>query len=353
MSAYDSISSLIEDRNITFVDFKSVDLVGRWRHVTIPTERFTQQMIQDGIGFDASNFGYSHVAGSDMVLRPDLSTATVIFYDGRKVLSVISDIYLATNGLPYNGDPRAVARRAERHLERKGFADQILMSPEFEFYVFAAAETENHPCSSSYRVTPINKPSNYSYYHISPPQDTSFAFRCEISRCLEELGVSVKYHHHEVGPLGQAEIEIGFGGLLDMADTTLLIKHIVRKLASEVGLTATFMPKPLWGEPGSSMHVHQYLARNQKSLFDDNGELSELALQYIGGLLSHGPSLMALTNPTPNSYRRLVPGYEAPITFTFGNGNRSAAVRIPAYASAERRRIELRTGDATANPYLA
>ena len=353
MVACDLLKELIAKEGIEFVDFKIVDLIGRWRHITIPASQFTPHLVENGIAFDGSNFGYASVEGSDMVLRPDLDTAAVVSYNDEKVLSVVSNIHLVGGKGPFIGDPRGVAKRAEEYLVSESIAAAAMMSPEFEFYVFSQAEYNSGASESYYALSPLNERAEYSFYHICPPEDRLFALRNEICRQLEERGIPVKYHHHEVGSLGQLEIELGFDSLLKMADTTLIIKNIVRNVAAEAGLSATFIPKPIFGENGSGLHVHQYLASGGKSLFEEKGGLSELGLCYVGGILSHGQSLFGLTNPSTNSYCRLVPGYEAPVSLAFGEGNRSAAIRIPGYATPAERRIELRTVDATCNPYLA
>jgi len=349
----DSLKELIAKEALEFVDFKIVDLIGRWRHITIPVSRFTSHLVENGIAFDGSNFGYASVEGSDMVLLPDLDTATIDYCSDEKVLSIISDIYLAGGKGPFRGDPRGVIKRAEGYLVSEGIAEAAMMSPEFEFYVFSQAEYHSGSVESYYALTPLNGHTEHSFYHISPPEDQLFALRNEICRRLEKRGIPVKYHHHEVGPLGQLEIELGFDRPLKMADTTLIIKNIVRNVSAEAGLSATFIPKPIFGENGNGMHIHQYLSRGGKRLFEEKGGLSELGLCYVGGILFHGRSLFGLTNPSTNSYCRLVPGYEAPVSLAFGEGNRSAAIRIPGYATPAERRIELRTVDATCNPYLA
>ena len=353
MARFEALKDLIAKEGIEFVDFKVVDLVGRWRHITIPASRFTPHLVETGVAFDGSNFNYASVEGSDMILLPDLDTAAVVSSQGEKVLSIISDVHIAGGKGQFIGDPRGVAKRAEKYLVSEAIAETAMLSPEFEFYVFSQAEYNSRESESYYALTLLNEGSEYSFYHICPPEDQLFALRNEICRQLEKQGITVKYHHHEVGALGQLEIELGFDTLLKMADTTLTIKNIVRNVAAEAGLSATFMPKPIFGENGSGLHVHQYLAAGRKSLFEKEGGLSETGLCYIGGILSHGRSLFALTNPSTNSYCRLVPGYEAPVSLTFGEENRSAAIRIPGYATPEERRIELRTVDATCNPYLA
>jgi len=285
--------------------------------------------------------------------QPDLDTASIDHYDDEEVLSIISDIYLAGGKGPFSGDPRRVLRKAEQYLISEGIAEYAMMSPEFEFYVFAQSEYGVRDAESYYTLTPLNSNTELSYYHISPPQDQLFALRNEICRQLARKGIPVKYHHHEVGPLGQLEIELGFDRALKMADATLMVKSLVRNVSAEHDLSATFMPKPVFGQNGNGMHVHQYLADKNMSLFEQDGGLSELGLCYVGGILSHGRGLFGLTNPSTNSYCRLVPGYEAPVSLAFGEGNRSASIRIPSYATPAQRRIELRTLDATCNPYFA
>ena len=363
MSDFADLKQRIEDEEIEFVDFRVVDLVGRWRHISIPATRFTEKLLRDGIGFDASNFGYRGVAGSDMVLIPDLETAFAEERDGESVLVLIADIYDAATRERANVDPRGIAQAAVASMRKRGIADEILVSPEFEFYVFDSVRFGSGVEGSMIGIETIEGSTHRdsaapydgapSAYHAPLPEDPLFEMRCEVARRAATAGIDVKYHHHEVGPFGQQEIELGFAPLVRMADTALLMKSLVRGVADEAGLTATFLPKPIAGQAGSGMHLHQYLVKAGKNLFRGSEGLSDLAYCYIGGLLAHGRSLMAMTNPSTNSYRRLVPGYEAPVCFTFGSGNRSAAVRIPAYARGDDTRMELRTMDAMCNPYLA
>ena len=343
----------IASEQIEFIDLRVVDLSGRWRHVTVPEQRFDDTVLEEGVAFDASNLGYAGVEGSDMVLRPDLDTADIVRHDGESVLAFICDIFHPQTGERFEGDPRDIARRAEALLRSEGIADSVEMSPEFEFYAFRAANFRSEPCECGYALDPLNANAERSYYHASPPEDQLFTFRNAVCRHLQARGIEVKYHHHEVGAYGQLEIELGFQPLLRAADATMVIKNTARRVAAEFGLAATFLPKPIYGQNGSGLHVHQFLAKQGESLFEADGGLSDLALCYTSGTLAHGRSLCALTNPSTNSYRRLVPGYEAPVWFAYGEGNRSAAVRIPRYASPRERRIELRTSDATCNPYLA
>lgn len=361
MTDYASLKHQIDEQGIQFVDFRVADFVGRFRHLTIPSARFTPSLIAEGLGFDGSNYGYRAVAGSDMILIPDLSSAYVEERYGVKVMSLIADIQDAATRTAATIDPRGIASAAVAYAQELGIADEILVSPEFEFYVFDDVfyDTENgnscveiHPAEGCDHRSGIGT-TPHSAYHVPLHQDRLFEFRCEVVRQIEQAGIPVKYHHHEVGAFGQQEIELGFDSLVRMADATFVVKSLVHNTAVERGLTATFLPKPIHGEAGNGMHLHQYMVKDEVNLFSSEDGLTELALCYVGGLLSHGRSLMAWTNPSTNSFRRLVPGYEAPVHLVFGSANRTAAVRVPAYARGDKRRIELRTMDATCNPYLA
>jgi glutamine synthetase len=363
MDDYTSLKRRVEEDGIDSIDFRVADLVGRFRHLTIPATRFTESVLTEGIGFDGSNYGYCCVSGSDMVLIPDLSTAYVEERGGERILTFISDTCDAKTGKPATIDPRGTTAAAVEYLKKLGIGDGVLVSPEFEFYVFDGVLFDSDAGRNCVEISPAEgcahaalhglAGSARSAYHAPLPQDRLFALRCEIVQQIESVGIPVRYHHHEVGPFGQQEIELGFAGLTRMADAALIVKSLVHNVSSEQGLTATFLPKPMYGQAGSGMHLHQYLVQGGANLFYAEGGLSELALCYIGGLLTHGASLMALTNPTTNSYRRLVPGYEAPVSFVFGASNRTAAIRVPAYARGDETRIELRTMDATCNPYIA
>jgi len=363
MTDYASLRQRISEEGIEYVDFRIADLVGRLRHVTIPEARFTEELLSEGLGFDGSNFGYRSVAGSDMVLIPDLSTAYVEERRGEPILTVLSDICDASTRQPATIDPRGMALAAVERMRAMGIADDILVSPEFEFYLFDQVTFSTADGDNGVRILPaeacehLEEPrigrTERTAYHAPLPQDELFDLRCEMARQVQSAGIEVKYHHHEVGSFGQHEIELGFASLVRMADAVHIVKSIVRNVAAEAGLTATFLPKPIHGEAGNGMHLHQLMVGDGENLFAGNGGLSDLALCYIGGLLTHGRSLMGLTNPSTNSYRRLVPGYEAPVHLVFGSANRSAAVRVPAYARGKKMRMELRTMDATCNPYLA
>jgi len=363
MHDFATLKRRVEEDGIDSIDFRVADLVGRFRHLTIPATRFVESVLAEGVGFDGSNYGYCRVSGSDMVLIPDLSTAYVEERNGERILAFVSDICDAKSGNAATIDPRGTTAAAVEYLKELGIADGVLVSPEFEFYVFDEVLFDSDAGRNCVEISPAEgcahaalrglTGSARSAYHAPLPEDRLFALRCEVVRQIESVGIPVRYHHHEVGPFGQQEIELGFAGLTRMADAVLIVKSLVHNVSSEQGLTATFLPKPMYGQAGSGMHLHQYLVQGGANLFHAEGGLSELALCYIGGLLTHGGSLAALTNPTTNSYRRLVPGYEAPVSFVFGASNRTAAIRVPAYAHGDETRIELRTMDATCNPYIA
>lgn len=361
MTDYASLKHQIDEFGIQFVDFRVADFTGSFRHLAVPSSRFTPALIAEGLGFDGSNFGYRTVAGSDMVLIPDLSSAYVEERQGSKILTVIADIRDAETQGPAAIDPRGIARAAVSYAQELGIADDLLVSPEFEFYLFGDVfyDTENglscaemHPAEGCEHRASIGT-TPHSAYHTPLHNDPFFEFRCDVVRQIEQAGIPVKYHHHEVGTFGQHEIELGFDSLLRMADATLIVKSLVHNTAVERGLTATFLPKPIHGQAGNGMHLHQYMVKDGVNLFSGENGLTDLALCFVGGLLKHGRSLMAWTNPSTNSFRRLVPGFEAPVHLVFGSANRTAAVRVPAYARGDKRRIELRTMDATCNPYLA
>ena len=373
-SSYQEVMDYCSKNHIKMIDFKTIDLIGRWRHLSIPTARFTPETLQNGIGFDGSNYGFVSVEKSDMIFIPDISTAVHDPFTDVPTLSMIGNVYVIAHPHNYrfNQDPRAIAIKAEEYMKSTGIADEIRISPEFEFYVFNHVSHECSPQRTGFTIDAdqaIWNSSSEDYpnqgykvpfksgYHIAPPQDILYDLRARMCMLMEENQIPVRYHHTEVGGPGQLEIEVEFGGLCEMADKTMLTKYLVKNLAFQEGKTATFMPKPINGEAGSGLHVHMHLFKNGEPIFyDKNGysELSPLALYYIGGLLKHAPALLAFTSPSTNSYKRLVPGYEAPVNICFATANRSAIIRIPAYAKLpHQKRFEFRSGDATANPYLA
>ena len=373
---YEDIQALIRANDIKIIDFKEIDLAGRWHHLTIPVERFNKELLTKGIGFDGSSYGFLAVEKSDMVFIPDLSSAFVDPIATLPTLSMIGDIYRINSGhTRFESDPRYVAEKAERFLADAGIADVCLFGPEFEFYVLDNVEFRNEAnhievhldsAQSAWNAigSPYDQPGhNLGYkmmpqmgYHADQPYDTSFGLRNLMVRTLEECGVPVKYHHAENGGPGQVEIEVEFATLREIADRSLKLKYLVKNIAIQNGKTVTFMPKPFLDECGSGMHVHMHMFNQGRPVFyDESGyaNLSATALHAIAGILQHAPALTAYTCPSTNSYKRLVPGHEAPVTICFGASNRTAVVRIPGYASSpSEKRIELRSPDATANPYL-
>ena len=361
------VKNLIASKGIQFVDFKVVDLWGRWRHVTIPASDFGEATLSEGLGFDASNFGFKTTESSDLVLIPDLDREFIDPNADVPTLSFVGDVFEATTFEPFALDPRAVMRRAEASLCKAAGATNSLLAPEYEFFIFEEALYDVSPNSVSFRVDTPEGFWNSSVgghplieqkqgYHQTPPADHFFNMRNEIVQILKDMGAGIKYHHHEVGT-SQFELEVHLGDALKMADEALLIKYIVRSIARKYGYVATFMPKPLYMEAGNGFHVHQTLINGDTNLFysaDDPLRLSEVAYHYIGGVLRHLRSMTVLTNPSTNSYKRLVTGYEAPTTANYAPGNRAAAIRIPQYVrDPAKLRVEVRTADATCNPYLA
>jgi glutamine synthetase len=364
----DDAMAFVRDRAIAMVDLRFCDLWGRWHHVSLPARRLSPTLLERGVGFDGSAMGMRSVKAGDMVLLPDLGAAFVDPWCEAPTLAFLCQGAEAETRLPSPFDPRGILRRAEGALVASGLADRSVWGPEFEFYLFDSVSVENAVNGAAYRVESAEgewrrRRSGTGYtnprrggYHAMPPQDRLHDARTRIALALDEMGIEVKYHHHEVGGPGQCEIEIPLLPALDAADAVMLVKHAVRMTAVERGFTATFLPKPLHGEAGSGMHFHQCLWRDRENLFHDPagyGHLSGAAHHYIAGLLAHGPAVMGLTNPTTNSYRRLVPGFEAPVSAIYSLGNRSAAVRIPAYADRpESTRFEFRPPDGMGNPYL-
>ena len=365
----DEAASFIRHKSVAMVDLKFCDLWGRWRHVTLPAARFGPVLLEAGVGFDGSSLGLTSVKSGDLVLVPELGTAFLDPFWDVPTISFLCATLEADTHQPFPHDPRTLATRAEEFLRSSGVGEASLWGPEFEFYLFDGVSYENGMNTAAYRVESREADwkshelgSGYTIprhggYHAIPPQDHLHNARTKISLHLEAMGVPVKYHHHEVGGPGQCEIETRMLPMVRAADVTLLAKYVARMTAKEMGMTATFMPKPLFGEAGSGLHFHQQVWRGETNAFydpDGYGCLSEAARFYIGGLLAHGPAVMALTNPSTNSYRRLVPGYEAPVSAIFSLGNRSAAIRIPKYANRpESARLEFRPPDAMCNPYLA
>jgi len=363
------------ERGVEMVDLKFVDLPGTWQHMSLPLRALDEDDFESGLGFDGSSIrGFQEIHESDMLLMPDATTAFIDPYYTRATLSLICSIADPVLGETYERDPRFVAQKAERHLVNTGIADVAYFGPEAEFFVFdhiAYSQTENR---AFYEVdsgegfwntgeSPGTNP-NLAYklrqkegYFPVPPADSMANLRAEMVLTMESLGIKCEFHHHEVSSGGQGEIDMRFQPLLRMADQMMIYKYVVKNTARAAGKTATFMPKPIFEENGSGMHVHQSLWKDGNTLmFEEGGyaHLSDLAKHYIGGLLAHAPALLAFCAPTTNSYRRLVPGYEAPVNLVYSARNRSACVRVPMYHDLPKsKRIEFRSPDPTANPYLA
>ena len=364
------ILSLIREKGIQMVDFKMVDINGQYRHVTIPAENFSEDTMKSGIGFDASNYGYAVVEKSDMVFIPDPDTAVIDPFCTIPTLSMTGNamIIASPENRPLAQYPRNIVLAAEQYMKDQGVADTMLILPEFEFYLFdqvgwevqpnsigVALDTEQSYWNSASQGQGCVVPKQKAY-HIAKPFDKAYEARSEMCLHMKDAGIEINYHHPEVAASGQFEIEPQLGKMSKMADATMMIKYIIHNTALKYGKTATFMPKPIYGEAGSGMHVHMLLLKDGEPVFsDDNGyaHLSETAHYFMGGLLKHIASLCALTNPSTNSFKRLVPGFEAPVTIGYATSNRSAVIRIPAYAKTpNKRRFELRNPDATCNPYF-
>ena len=368
-SNFDEAQKYVRDQQFKMIDLKFSDLHGRWHHVTVPASQFNEMLMRDGVGFDGSSVGLKSVKSGDMVLLPDLATAFRDPFWEAPTLSFVCSAFEADTKLPFPRDPRNIAKRAEEYMQETGIADESRWGPEYEFYIFDNVAFENGVNAAAYRVDSSEADWQsaagghghliplHGGYHAIPPKDQLYNLRSEMSIVLEEMGIEVKYHHHEVGGPGQCEIETPMMGLLQSGDATQIVKYVTKMVAHRRRQTATFMPKPLYGEAGNGMHFHQHLFKHNANVFyDENGygHLSDTALYYIGGLLAHGPAVLAFTNPSTNSYRRLVPGFEAPVNAFFSLGNRSAAIRVPKYADQpDTARFEFRPPDATCNIYLA
>ncbi len=351
------IYSLIKKHKIEVIDLKAIDLTGRLHHISLPVyPDIVKKLVGEGVGFDGSSYGFRKVENSDMILVPDLETASIDPFREAPTLSFYTHILLTDEKRSsFNQDGRYLAKQAEKLLKKVTGADKSLWGPEFEFYIFSNVEYDTRTASSYYRVEHAEEFYKKAY-HAANPFDIYDDFRDEVCKYLKMQGIDVKYHHHEVGERGQQEIETYFSDLLSTADNIVTSKYILFNLAREKGLYITFMPKPMYQQAGNGMHLHMFLTKKGKNAFYKKGEygnINELGRYFIGGLLKHGPALTAFTNPSTNSYKRLVPGFEAPVALTYGQGNRASAIRIPKYVSnPAETRFEYRPPDATANPYL-
>jgi glutamine synthetase len=372
-SSPDDILARVQDEGIEFVDFRFCDLPGLMQHYTIPAHALGSDAFEDGLGFDGSSVrGFQEIQESDMVLVADPDTAVNDPFRQHKTLIMNCFVKDPVTGEHYSRDPRYIARKAEQYLVGSGVADTAYFGPEAEFFVFDDIRFDTRPDASFFYIDSVEaqwntgkdegpnlgyKPRHKQGYFPVPPMDHFQDLRSEMTAELERAGVEVELQHHEVGTAGQAEIDIKFDSLLRMADKTMMFKYIIKNVALRNGKSATFLPKPIFEDNGSGMHTHMSLWSGGEPLFFDEAgyaQLSDLARYYIGGLLHHAPSILAFSNPTTNSYRRLVPGYEAPVNLVFSQRNRSAACRIPLISrSPKAKRVEFRVPDPSCNPYLA
>lgn len=366
----DDVMKFIEEKGVQIVDVKFTDVFGQWQHFSMPVEAFEPETaFEEGMGFDGSSIrGFQSIEASDMILIADPASAIIDPICAAPTLSLVCNVVDPLTREPYSRDPRYIAQKAVKYLQDSGIADTAYFGPEAEFFVFDQVKYSAGEYSSVYQVDSIEGPWNsgiFGYGHSVPhkrgyfpvaPFDTLQDIRSEMVRVLIEAGVDVEVHHHEVGTAGQCEIDMKFDEMVRMADKVQLYKYIVKNVAKAHGKTVTFMPKPIFADNGSGMHTHQSLWKDGQPLFagDEYAGLSQMACWYIGGILKHINALLALVAPTTNSYRRLVPGYEAPVVIAYSARNRSAAVRIPMYTgSPKAKRVEFRCPDPAANPYLA
>ena len=366
------VLALAQEKGAKMVDFKFVDLPGMWQHFTRPIHQLEVTSFQDGFGFDGSSIrGWQPINASDMLVIPDPTTAKMDPFLKAPTLSLICNIVDPITKESYSRDPRFVAKKAEAYLKQTGIADVAHFGPEAEFFVFDDVRYEQTSNSAFYKVdsseggwnTGREEYPNLGYktrakegYFPAGPADTLHDLRTEMSLALETVGLVVENQHHEVASGGQCEIDFKYDRLLSTADNMMWFKYVVKQVARKNQKTATFMPKPIFGDNGSGMHCHVSLWKNERPLFsgDRYAGLSEMALHFIGGILRHAKALCAFTNPTTNSYRRLVPGFEAPVNLAYSSRNRSAAIRIPMISpAAKSKRLEFRTPDPSCNPYLA
>src|SRR5918996_3077832 len=368
------VLKLGQQNGAQFVDLRFSDLPGLLQHFSLPFDEFAEEAFEEGIGFDGSSIrGFQEIQESDMILVPDPDTAVMDPFAKYPTLVMNAYVRDPVTGEAYSRDPRNIAKKAQDYLAGTGIADTAYFGPEAEFYIFDSIRFDQNQHSSYHYIDAVEgvwnsgkeeeggnlgyKPRYKEGYFPLPPMDHYQDLRSEMVLTMRELGIPVEVHHHEVGTAGQGEIDMGFAPLLQIADRLMLYKYVVKQVGRRNGKTITFMPKPIFQDNGSGMHVHQSLWRDGESMMWDElgyAQLSDTARYYIGGLLEHAPSLLALCAPTTNSYKRLVPGYEAPVKLVYSQRNRSACIRIPMYSdSPKAKRVEFRCPDAAANPYLA
>ncbi len=370
--AVSDVLKMAKESGVKFVDLKFMDFPGMWQHFTLPVSQLEADLFEEGFGFDGSSIrGWQAINESDMIVIPDPSTAIIDPFMEHTTLSLVCNVHDPITREKYSRCPRHIAQKAEAYLKTTGLADVAFFGPEAEFFIFDDVRYEQTNHSGFYKLDSVEgnwntgrdegpnlgyKPRHKEGYFPVPPSDASHDLRSEMVLAMEACGLEVECHHHEVATGGQAEIDLKFAPLVQMADNLLLYKYCVRNVARRFGKTVTFMPKPIFGDNGSGMHVHMSLWNGNSPLFAGNGYagLSEMAMYYIGGGLKHAKALIALTNPTTNSFKRLVPGYEAPVNLAYSQRNRSAACRIPVYSNSPKsKRMEFRCPDPSCNPYLA
>jgi glutamine synthetase len=373
MTTSSDVLKLIKEKEVKYVDFRFCDTRGKEQHVTVPHHQVKEDIFTDGKMFDGSSIaGWKGINESDMILMPDASSAVLDPFFEETTLNLRCSIIEPATMQGYERDPRSLAGRAEAYLKSTGIADGALFGPENEFFIFDDVKWHSAINSTGYTIESYtgswnsntafpdrpnlgHRPGLKGGYFPVPPVDAYQDIRSAMCNALEEMGLVVEVHHHEVATGGQCEIGVGAGSLTRKADEVLILKYVIQNVAAQYGKTATFMPKPLVGDNGSGMHVHQSLQKDGKALFagDKYGGLSETALFYIGGIIRHAKAINAFTNPGTNSYKRLVPGFEAPVMLAYSARNRSASIRIPWVANPKARRIEVRFPDSSANPYFA
>ncbi|MEZ9914930.1 type I glutamate--ammonia ligase [Vibrio breoganii] len=368
----ENVLSLIQENEVKFVDLRFTDTKGKEQHISLPSHQVDADFFEEGKMFDGSSVaGWKGINESDMVMMPDAASAVLDPFTEDSTLNIRCDILEPTTMQGYDRDPRSIAKRSEEYMRSTGIADTVLIGPEPEFFLFDDVKFNTDMSGSFYKIDDVeaswnsgsdfeegnkgHRPGVKGGYFPVAPVDSSQDIRSAMCLIMEEMGLVVEAHHHEVATAGQNEIATRFNTLTTKADETQIYKYVVHNVAHAYGKTATFMPKPLVGDNGSGMHVHQSLAKDGVNLFagDKYGGLSDLAIYYIGGVIKHARAINAFANPATNSYKRLVPGFEAPVMLAYSARNRSASIRIPVVPSPKARRIELRFGDPAANPYLA
>ena len=371
MKTAKDVLKAIKDNDVKYVDLRFTDPRGKWQHVTFDISLVDEEMFSEGTMFDGSSIsGWKAINESDMTLMPDPTTATMDPFFAAPTMSIVCDVLEPSTGEPYNRDPRGIAKKAMAHMKSAGVGDTAYFGPEAEFFVFDDVRFKADPYNTGFVLDSIELPSNQDTayeggnlghrirtkggYFPVPPQDSAQDMRSEMLGSMAQMGVRVEKHHHEVAS-AQHELGMKFDTLITMADHMQIYKYCIHQVAQSYGKTATFMPKPIFGDNGSGMHVHQSIWKDGKPVFAGNkyADLSQECLWYIGGIIKHAKALNAFTNPSTNSYKRLVPGYEAPVLLAYSARNRSASCRIPYTSNPKAKRVEVRFPDPTANPYLA